>query len=107
MEHDPRASAAASCLCVVKITAPSAKVEKNKTDELPLWSLAIGSLLGIIASTSTWDTLIYGMLIGTISIILLFFTRFKIFKTLLIQGIIIAVSMLVAASPWFLSFTSI
>ncbi|MCA9372736.1 hypothetical protein KC921_01395 [Candidatus Woesebacteria bacterium] len=90
-----------------KLLLASAKVEKNKTDELPLWSLAIGSLLGIIASTSTWDTLIYGMLIGTISIILLFFTRFKIFKTLLIQGIIIAVSMLVAASPWFLSFTSI
>lgn len=78
----------------------------TKTNPL-LWSVAIGAMLGILASTSTWDTLIYGLMLNLLGLVLLFVSRLRLFKALLISVVVIGISALIAASPWFLTFTSI
>lgn len=84
------------------------KLKLTVDSENPLiWSVAIGALLGILASTSTWDTLIYGLLLTILGITLCIISKFKLFKTLLVSAIIIGLSALILASPWFLTFTSI
>lgn len=78
------------------------------SDQNPLvYAVAIGFLLGIIASTSTWDTLIYGMCLGIIGIALLIVHRLSVLKPLLISAVAVGISAMLAASPWFLTFTSI
>lgn len=72
-----------------------------------IWSIGIGVLLGIIASTSTWDTLIYGMVLTILGIVLLINSKFRLFKPLVFSALLVGISTLLAASPWFLSFTSI
>jgi len=90
------------------IKSKSKKVEiSNLTDSPYVLAVPVGFLLGLIASTSTWDTLIYGMFLAILGIAVLIYSRLKLLKALLISAVIVAVSMAVAASPWWLSFESI
>lgn len=66
----------------------------------------LGTLLGIMMMTNTWDALIYGLLLVVASTILLVTKRRNIFQ--LIGQILIILFVLVAVSfPWWISFRSI
>ena len=91
-----------------KVVLATKKPLTALSDENPLlWSIPIGILLGLMASTSTWDTLIYGMMIGIIGISLALYSKFKLFKRLALSAVVMILSLMVSASPWFLNFDSI
>lgn len=91
----------------IEITIPELVNTFPLLDSPYVMAVPLGFLLGIIASTSTWDTLIYGMFLGLLGLAVLIYTRFKLLKTLLISAVIVIISLAVAASPWWLSFESI
>lgn len=91
----------------VEVSTPELVNKFPLLDSPYVLAVPLGFLLGLITSTSTWDTLIYGLFLVILGIALLIYSHFKLLKTLLISAVIIAVSMAVAASPWWLSFESI
>lgn len=91
----------------IGITTPELVCQLPLLDSPYVIAVPLGFLLGLITSTSTWDTLIYGLFLVILGVALLIYSRLKLLKTLLISAVIIAVSLAVAASPWWLSFESI
>jgi len=69
-------------------------------------NILIGGLLGLMASTSTWETMTYGLFLTLLSGLFLV-TQRRGFKTLLFSGFLIALSALFTASPWLFHFESI
>lgn len=69
-------------------------------------SALIGILLGVFVMTSTWDVIIYSLLMAITGFIILLYDYKKIFR-LILSAVIVAVLLLVTALPWLLSFTSI
>lgn len=69
-------------------------------------SIIIGILLGLAISTSTWDFLIYSLLLAVIGSILVLRDSGHLRK-LIVSALIMILTALVAASPWILSFVSI
>lgn len=87
---------------IQKLVSSDAKKSTN-------WLLpagAIGVLLGMILSTSTWDGLIYALFLSILSTLVLI-TNIKHFSRLFISGLIVGLTMLLAASPWWMNFSSI
>jgi len=72
-----------------------------------LLATIIGSLIGLIASTSTWDTMIYGPLLGIVGVLQLIKTKGKALKILIYSAVLVILSALIFASPWLLNFESI
>ncbi len=69
-------------------------------------SVIIGVLLGVAICTSTWDFLVYSLLLLVIGAIVLFFEKNK-FIDLALSAVIMITAALFIASPWFLNFESI
>lgn len=69
-------------------------------------SIFLGSTLGILAMTSTWDMMIYGMFLGVLGIFLLF-SDFEKFWLFVISGITAFISATLIVSFWFMNFESI
>lgn len=65
-----------------------------------------GVLLGVAISTSTWDFLIYGLLLGIVGLLVLIF-KTKQFYHLLFSALVMIIFALLTTSPWFLNFDSI
>jgi uncharacterized membrane protein len=68
-----------------------------------LWAVGVGVLLGILIMTSTWDMMIYSLLLGVLGIFLLFI-NFKLIKSLALSALVIIVTSLVTASAFLLNF---
>ncbi|KUK83978.1 MAG: hypothetical protein XD98_0200 [Microgenomates bacterium 39_6] len=69
-------------------------------------SVVLGILLGLAISTSTWDFLIYSLLLGVIGLILLM-KNINYLQSLIYCAMLMIVTALVTASPWLLNFVSI
>lgn len=69
-------------------------------------SVLLGGLMGLIASTSTWDGLVYSLCFALLSAVLFFQNR-RLFVPIVISGIVILSTMIISASPWWLNFESI
>jgi len=69
-------------------------------------SIIMGILLGLSICTSTWDFLIYSVLLIIISLVMLLIKRQQ-FLHVLLSGLLILILALLIASPWFLNFDSI
>lgn len=84
------------------------KIKLNQLLKQPFifWSALVGFQLGLIMSTSAWDFLIYGLLLGVIGIVLLFIDQ-KYLKPLIYSAITVGLAAFFGASPWFLGFESI
>ncbi|NCN45722.1 MAG: hypothetical protein COU63_04355 [Candidatus Pacebacteria bacterium CG10_big_fil_rev_8_21_14_0_10_36_11] len=69
-------------------------------------SLAMGAILGILAMTSTWDTMIYGLFLAVLGVFLLleFTEKFWLF---VFSAIAVGLAAIVSVSLWMLNFTSI
>lgn len=94
--------AAQSHLTVLFSAANLAKLNQPYILAVPL-----GFMFGLLASTSTWDTLIYGLFLCIAGVGLLWYSKFKLFKPLIMSAVILALAAAVAAAPWWLTFTSI
>ncbi len=71
-----------------------------------VYSLLLGSTLGLIASTSTWDTLIAGIWLSIMGFLLLLVNK-KYWTSLLVSAVLIGLSTFITAAPWWLNFESI
>ena len=69
-------------------------------------SAVIGATFGLIVSTSTWDVLIYGLLMLVLGFVLLALDT-KYLRGLLSSAVVVGLTTLVMAAPWLLNFTSI
>lgn len=69
-------------------------------------SLLIGALLGIAISTSTWDFLVYSLLLTVLGLMLLISNK-KRFWQLFVSAFAMVLTALLIASPWLLNFVSI
>jgi len=70
------------------------------------YAVALGSLLGFIASTSTWDVLIIGIglcILGVITLI----RNYRYFPHLVVSALIIGLTAIITSAPWWLNFESI
>lgn len=67
----------------------------------------IGGLLGLIASTSTWDFMIYGSLLGLVGLVVMIINKGKNFRYLVFSALVVILCAAITASPWFLNFNSI
>ncbi|MBU0978474.1 hypothetical protein KKF92_01455 [Patescibacteria group bacterium] len=74
--------------------------------EIGWLSVLIGGTLGLMASTSTWGTMIYGLFLVILSGLFLI-TQRRGFKTLVFCGVVVGLSAFLIASPWFFNFESI
>ncbi len=66
----------------------------------------IGFQLGLMLSTSAWDFMIYGLLLGVMGVIVLLKDKSRFLPLVYSAGAILLAA-IVGASPWFLSFESI
>lgn len=82
------------------------KVKKIYKQPFFIESLMIGFLLGITISTSTWDFLVYSMLLSVSGLIVLISNK-KLLWQLIISALTMIVVAIIAASPWLLNFVSI
>lgn len=82
------------------------KSGKTKVKNSHSKSIIVGVLLGLAISTSTWDFLIYSLLLGVIGLILIFKNTHYL-KSLVICALLMIVTALITASPWLLNFVSI
>lgn len=71
-----------------------------------LYSLVLGIFLGVFIMTSTWDFMIYGLLLAVVGIILLIYKP-KLFLPLVCSAALIGLTAALIAAPWYLNFTSI
>ncbi len=69
-------------------------------------ALLLGLTFGLIMSTSTWDLLIYGLFLGVLGVILLFYD-FAYLWPLVKSAVVVGVGCAVTASAWWLNFESI
>jgi uncharacterized membrane protein len=69
-------------------------------------AVMMGVLLGLAISTSTWDFLIYGLLLGVIGLMVLIFKTKQSYH-LFFSAVVMAVFALITTSPWLLNFDSI
>ncbi len=69
-------------------------------------SIIVGVLLGLAISTSTWDFLIYSLLLGVAGLILIF-KNIHYLNSLFFCAVLMIVAALITASPWLLNFVSI
>lgn len=70
-------------------------------------ALVIGFGLGLMASTSTWGTMVYGLLMAILAGLFLIFQKKLKLPGLYFSAVVAFFAMILAASPWFLHFTSI
>ncbi len=82
------------------------KLSQFFTQRYVINAVIIGVLLGITISTSTWDFLIYGLLLSIISVMILIFNT-KQFSHLFFSAAVMAVFAFITTSPWLLNFDSI
>ena len=82
------------------------KLSQFLTQKYVINAVIIGVLLGTIISTSTWDFLIYGLLLSVISVMILIFNT-KQSSHLFFSAIVMAVFAFITTSPWLLNFDSI
>ncbi len=76
-------------------------------NRFPFWAVATGVMLGILASTSTWDLLIYGTFLAILGTLLLLESKGKLIWSLVISASLVGVTSLITISPWWLNFDSI
>ncbi len=76
---------------------------KNKNVVLALWA---GVLLGMMAMTNTWDVAIYGMLMVFLALFICIRDKKQI-EPVLINGGVIATTMILTAITWMINFQSI
>ncbi len=69
-------------------------------------TVAVGLLMGVFVMTSTWDALVYSLVLSVMSLLLLL-TRPQLLWKLVISGIVVVITMLITSSAWWLHFTSI
>lgn len=69
-------------------------------------ALPLGVLFGVMMMTSTWDFLIYGMLMVMLSLVLLV-QDLKVWLKIILSGAVTIATALLVASPWLLNFVSI
>ena len=72
-----------------------------------IWAGLMGVALGLLASTSTWDLLIYGLFIIILSGLLLSLGRLDLIIPLVKSAVIAAAGTIAGALPWYLNFQSI
>lgn len=94
-------------LWIRSLLQPPKKKSNDLSQHFLLWAGVAGALVGLIASTSTWDTLIYGLFTALLGVIVLLYSRGKAFWHLVQSALVFAGATLLAASPWLLSFESI
>lgn len=93
------------------------RIHEDKNFELKFWrkiylqqwfkeSIFLGVLLGVLAMTSTWDTIIYGLFLAVLGSFLLLLQPQKIIMFVL-AGAAAGVAALVTVSLWLINFTSI
>jgi uncharacterized membrane protein len=70
------------------------------------WAGLVGFQLGLMMSTSAWDFMIYGLLLGVIGLIVLFKDRTKL-EALIYSAVAVVLAASVGLAPWLLSFESI
>ena len=70
------------------------------------FSLLVGALLGVAISTSTWDFLVYSLLLSILGLILLISDK-KLFWKIIISAFVIFLTAILVASAWLLNFVSI
>jgi len=83
------------------------KAVSTKNYHFLLWAGLMGFIFGLIASTSTWDLMIYGILLGLLGLVILIKIQLASFKNLFVSAVIVGLTTLLASSPWFLNFQSI
>lgn len=71
-----------------------------------LVAILMGGLLGLIASTSIWDGLVYSLLLTMVAAVV-FVQRPRSFLPLLYSGLLVILTALISSSPWWLNFESI
>ncbi len=69
-------------------------------------ALLVGTLLGVLVMTSTWDTAIYSMFLAVLGVLILIQQR-KLFTVLFMSAVLMVASMLLSSSMWWLNFVSI
>ncbi len=72
-----------------------------------VWAGLMGFMLGLLASTSTWDLLVYGLFIFVLGTLVLFASRGKLFLDLAKSAVVASATTIFAALPWYLNFESI
>ena len=90
----------------ITLIKPGKRLMPRETNFL-VWAGLMGAMLGLLASTSTWDLLVYGLFIIVISLLLLFASRLKLFVRLIQSGLVAGATALALSSPWWLNFQSI
>jgi uncharacterized membrane protein len=65
-----------------------------------------GVFMGIFVMTSSWDALVYSLFLSIFSLVMLVM-RPKLFMRLFWSGVMVALTMAVVSSPWWLNFDSI
>lgn len=79
---------------------------KSFTQYYLFYAIIMGVLLGILAMTSTWDAMIYSILLGFVGLILLT-KNYKFFQNLFISATIVVIFAIITSSAWWLNFESI
>lgn len=74
--------------------------------KLIYWSTFMGVCLGVMVMTSTWDVMIYGLVLAATALLLLL-KRKKLFWGLFFSALTVAVTMATLAITWFVHFSPI
>ncbi len=93
-------------LWFVTLVKPSKRL-LPKVDNFLVWAGVMGVMLGLLASTSTWDLLIYGLFVVVLSSLLLAFSKLELIVPLIQSAVVAGGGLVVGALPWYLNFQSI
>ncbi len=85
----------------------AAKKSSTWAEKYQVWAVFSGVMLGVLASTSTWDLLIYGTLLAIFGFFLLVFSKGKLLVPLIVSALLVGIACLITMSPWWLNFNSI
>lgn len=84
-------------------------VETGSTKRQTLWwqsAMLVGTMMGILMMTSSWDTAIYSLLLGILGLFTLIKNRF-LFVKLFLSALLVVLMMVASSSMWWLHFESI
>jgi len=87
------------------------RLKKNRSQIIRIpkylgWAIFTGSLLGVAICTSTWDFLVYSLLLVILSVVSFFLKRAEL-SDIIISAFVMIGAALLAALPWLVNFVSI
>ena len=81
-------------------------VKPTNNQLLVVNNLILGSLLGVLGMTNTWDMMIYSWLLLVLGSLIILFNK-KTWLVIVVAGLQVILAALIIIAPWYLNFSSI